>query len=502
MLPTNWSHRRDHSVHSLFRRQESDIDKLPAVGSPGAFRSTRFSHRHKLILIAFIEWTAKYPTTDPYANTPQQWLDALKDAVASGAVPNIPRSVLKDGTPFYGDLDPNGPEICSGTFQCRGKNEIWDAPDNMIGLSVDDGPVSEAEASPRLYDFLKEQNQKITHFMIGTNIRDNPQVFLRAFKELEDDIAVHTWSHPYMTTLTNEQIVAELGWTLQIIHDSTEGRVPRYWRPPFGDADTRVRAIASEVFGLTSVIWNRDTEDFSLSTGGTTLEKIQDQFKEWLAGPRSPGLIILEHEIEGGDITAFINALPLIRSHKEWTAVSCAQLFENQPNGTWYLNAQNNTSPVKPINIGVKEASGPSSAKPKPSSSPLPTSSSTPARTARTVTPVRTALTITPARGATSTKAKVTSTPAETKVIYTPAVEPAAPTDTQPPAAVGADSTTTQVISTTRATSANTQTTGTSNANNAVARPNAAGVAIAAPSHLGLSLVITVLSVLGGSALL
>jgi peptidoglycan/xylan/chitin deacetylase (PgdA/CDA1 family) len=187
------------------------------------------------------------------------------------------------------------------------------APDGMIGLSVDDGPVGDPDASPRLYDFLKEQNQKISHFMIGANIRDNPQVFLRAFQELEDDIGVHTWSHPYMTTLTNEQVVAEIGWTLQIIHDSTGGRVPRYWRPPYGDADNRVRAIAFKVFGLTSVIWNRDTADWGLASNATTLEKIQDQFKEWLEGPRSPGLIVLEHEIEGADVTAFINALSLIR---------------------------------------------------------------------------------------------------------------------------------------------------------------------------------------------
>src|SRR5258706_6199278 len=229
------------------------------------------------------EWTAKWPTSDPYTGIPRQWLDALNNAVSSGAIPNIPISTLTNDSPTYGNLDPNGPEICSGTYQCRGKDEIWDAPDGMIGLSVDDGPVGDPDASPRLYDFLKEQKQKISHFMIGANIRDNTQVFLRAFQELEDDIGVHTWTHPYMTTLTNEQVVAEIGWTLQIIHDSTGGRVPRYWRPPYGDADNRVRAIASEVFGVTSVIWNRDTEDFTLATNGTTLEKIQDQFKEWLA---------------------------------------------------------------------------------------------------------------------------------------------------------------------------------------------------------------------------
>ena len=415
---------------------------------------------------AFTEWTAKWPT-DPYANIPQQWLDALKAAVASGAIPNIPSSVLKDGNPSYGDKDPNGPEICSGTFQCRGKNEIWDAPDNMIGLSVDDGPVSEPDASPRLYDFLKAQNQTMTHFMIGANIRDNPQVFLRAFKELDHDIGVHTWTHPYMTTLTNEKVLAEIGWTLQIIHDSTGGRVPRYWRPPYGDADNRVRAIASEVFGLTSVIWNRDTADYSLSSGGTTQAKIQAQFAEWLAGPRSPGLIILEHEIEGGDVTAFINALPLIRQHKEWTAVSVARLFDNQPNGTWYLNAQNNTAPVTPMNIGGNKAASPPKA-----SSPAAATTSAPATGANqsSIPPA--------AAGTPPPPADKNGDPAA----YTPVA--------------GAPSSTTTVVVT------NTPQANSPNSNNAVSKPVAAGAAMVAPSHLGLSAVITVLSVLGGSALL
>lgn len=37
-----------------------------------------------------------------------------------------------------------------------------------------------------------------------------------------------------MSDLTNEQIVAELGWTQQIISDLTGGRIAKFWRPPFG----------------------------------------------------------------------------------------------------------------------------------------------------------------------------------------------------------------------------------------------------------------------------
>ena len=75
---------------------------------------------------------------------------------------------------------------------------------------------------------------------------------------LQDDIAVHTWTHPYMTTLSNLDLLGQFGWTMEIIHNSTGGRLPRFWRPPYGDADNRVVAIAKEVFGLTTIVWNQE----------------------------------------------------------------------------------------------------------------------------------------------------------------------------------------------------------------------------------------------------
>ena len=115
-----------------------------------------------------------------------------------------------------------------------------------------------SQTSDRLYDFLEQNDVHATHFFIGVNILNNPDEFTRAFEELNDDIAVHTWTHPYMTTLTNEQLLGEFGWTMELIHNSTGGRLPKYWRPPFGDSDERVRAIAKEIFGLTTVLWNQE----------------------------------------------------------------------------------------------------------------------------------------------------------------------------------------------------------------------------------------------------
>jgi chitin deacetylase len=94
--------------------------------------------------------------------------------------------------------------------------------------------------------------------MIGIQILSYPSYFQTAFDTLLGDIAVHTWTHPFMTTLSNLEVLGEFGWTMQLIHDSTGGRLPRFWRPPYGDSDNRVRAIAQEVFGLKAIYWNQE----------------------------------------------------------------------------------------------------------------------------------------------------------------------------------------------------------------------------------------------------
>jgi len=259
---------------------------------------------------------------------PQAWIDALNAAVTAGNIPNIPQSTESGGqNPVYPQgYDPTGPEVCSGTYKCMNPLDYWNAPSGYFGTGFDDGPTEVSfhfvqhkhkphfrpynffQVSPMLYNFLQENNISATHFMIGIQILSFPSTFQFAFDTLGGDIAVHTWTHPYMTTLSNLDVVAQLGWTMQIIHDSTGGRLPQFWRPPYGDSDNRVRAIAQEVFGLKAIYWNQEyvvvvvvvvvlgrtnseltlrssTEDWSLTTpGGTTMQAINTSMTQWLTG--------------------------------------------------------------------------------------------------------------------------------------------------------------------------------------------------------------------------
>ncbi|KZP17236.1 carbohydrate esterase family 4 protein [Athelia psychrophila] len=239
-----WSLPEDHHAYSLFRRQAPSTSPTDGVIYPTVGSSA---------------WYSAYPQNlkSAVATMPQAWVTALNTAVAAGRIPSIPPTTLgKDGVPVYADgYDPNSPTICSGSEQCRIPSDIWEAPNGTVGCGFDDGPLP---PTTKLLQYLTEQNQHATHFHIGLNIINNPKEFLATHLTNQDDIAVHTWTHPYMTTLTNLELVAEFGWTMEVIHNSTGGRLPAFWRPPYGDTDMRVHVIAAEIFGLTGILWNHE----------------------------------------------------------------------------------------------------------------------------------------------------------------------------------------------------------------------------------------------------
>lgn len=346
-LPSTWYQPEDHPVHKLFRRGTTDGATYPVVGSP--------------------EWLAAYPPgAADTTKLPQAWVDALNTAVAAGLIPNISQTTQTGtGNPAYpNNANASAPDICSSTDQCRAPGDIWDAPDGVLGIGFDDGPLPPAA---QLYAFLQSQNQKATHYMIGTNILANPDLFTMAFDTLGHDIACHTWTHPYLTTQSNLQLLGELGYTMQLIHDSTGGRVVKYYRPPYGDADNRVRAVAKQVFGMEAIIWNQDTEDWSIGeAGGTTAAAVATNLQTWITGPKSPGLIILEHELTNDTVQAFINAYPSMKTNG-WNLISQCDMAN--AGGAW-VNANGTDGPVLSKGILANELMA------TPTPTPTPTSAS------------------------------------------------------------------------------------------------------------------------------
>lgn len=179
------------------------------------------------------------------------------------------------------------------------------------GLTVDDGPNCN---NGFFYDYLKSNDYKATLFYIGSNVLNWP---LQAIRGIEDghEICVHTWSHQYMTALTNEQVFAELYYTRQMIKDILNVTAT-CWRPPYGDVDNRVRLVAQEL-GLQTIIWSEDTDDWSEGSG-TPPSKIDANYQAIIDKQKNNsyggiGPIVLAHELTDFTMNEMIKYLPQIK---------------------------------------------------------------------------------------------------------------------------------------------------------------------------------------------
>lgn len=186
---------------------------------------------------------------------------------------------------------------CTG---CTTTKDITQCPEPLSwGLTYDDGP---GYYTSNLLDYLDEKALKATFFVVGSRAISFPAILQTQYMG-QHQIAVHTWSHRPLTTLTNDQIIAELGWTKKVIKDVL-GVTPNMMRPPFGDIDNRVRAI-SFAMGLVPVIWTRasgstfDTDDFNIHNGVTPVQKVLQNWQTILgkASALDSGFIVLEHDL-------------------------------------------------------------------------------------------------------------------------------------------------------------------------------------------------------------
>lgn len=185
--------------------------------------------------------------------------------------------------------------------------EIFNCPNaNDWGVSYDDGPIS--NGTDLLLVAMQKAKYTATFFAVGSNIIQNPQILQAAYNQ-GNQIAIHTWSHHTLTTLTNEQIVAEIKYSEAIIH-KTIGKVPIYMRPPYADMDDRVRAIISAL-GYKIILWSdgKDTGDAAIPDNANlsvaipqTVGNISSWFKS------QSGFISLQHDISPTTCQVAVNA--------------------------------------------------------------------------------------------------------------------------------------------------------------------------------------------------
>ncbi|KAJ3228793.1 chitin deacetylase [Chytriomyces hyalinus] len=176
---------------------------------------------------------------------------------------------------------------------------------NVWGASFDDGP---SENTHVVTDYFARKNMRATFWVIGSNVPAFPQVLLDTFNA-GHDIGIHTWTHAQLTDLSDDDIVSELVYGARAIYEVT-GKMPKFFRPPYGEIDRRVRKIASSL-GLEAVTWSHDTLDWSYVASDSTEQQVPDAFREWLQDGVTRA-ITLQHDIFEETVAAVPQSMDLL----------------------------------------------------------------------------------------------------------------------------------------------------------------------------------------------
>lgn len=95
-----------------------------------------------------------------------------------------------------------------------------------------------------ILDILDKYEVKTTFFLVGFWVDKFPEKVEEIHKR-GHDVGNHSTSHPYMSKLSEEQILKELNNTGNKIKELT-GKEPTLFRPPFGDYNDRLIRVCRE----------------------------------------------------------------------------------------------------------------------------------------------------------------------------------------------------------------------------------------------------------------
>jgi len=168
---------------------------------------------------------------------------------------------------------------------------------HVVALTFDDGPST---YTPQILAILRQYHVPATFFVVGIHVREFPQY-------VHDEVAQgsivgnHTYTHADLQDLSSPYVTAELTETQGAVRAAAH-YTPHWFRPPYGDVDSRIVGLAASV-GLRTVTWSVDPADWSVPGVAT----IEDRVLYYT----QPGSIVLMHD-GGGDRSETVAALPYI----------------------------------------------------------------------------------------------------------------------------------------------------------------------------------------------
>lgn len=195
-----------------------------------------------------------------------------------------------------------------------------------VALTFDDGPNE--TNTPALLDALRSAGLRATMFNVGRDVERYPEI-ARAEHEAGMWIGNHSWSHPRMTDLDEDQMEWELHQTQAVVKRVT-GQTPRVFRAPYVDINDTLRSVAARL-GLMVIPMGVDSGDWR---GANTTQVVE------AARSLEPGDVMVMHDRKRDTVDAIPRIASVLEEKELCTgAISTETGRAAPPDGEWASSA-------------------------------------------------------------------------------------------------------------------------------------------------------------------
>jgi peptidoglycan/xylan/chitin deacetylase (PgdA/CDA1 family) len=177
-----------------------------------------------------------------------------------------------------------------------------------LALTIDDGTSSEVVAA--FCTLAVATGIRLTFVPNGCyrSWEKNGQLLQQLIDAGQVAMGNHTWSHPDLTTLSDDQVAEEIGRNRDWLRSTFGVRDTPFFRPPFGAHDQRTDRIAAEQGHPTIAMWRGTLADHRVLSGDELLAAAQRWF--------TAQTIVVGHANQFPVVTVFDRLLALIAERR------------------------------------------------------------------------------------------------------------------------------------------------------------------------------------------
>ena len=148
--------------------------------------------------------------------------------------------------------------------QCRYESEISTRPPQKhLALTFDDGP--EPVQTEYILEVLRRHGARATFFMIGEQVKKDPELLAKVLADGHHLVANHSWDHPNFHAISVAEQLQEVEATEQALAQNMPHKLFRY---PYGNSTCETNAYLHKQ-GYQIIGWHIDSCDWAFDKTGS-----------------------------------------------------------------------------------------------------------------------------------------------------------------------------------------------------------------------------------------